>query len=77
MLANLPPIANFQPFDPSKVPSYRARRAMILASIVVKQPKKIKDSVVTKKKKAPTDPLSMLTPAQQAMFALAMKAANK
>lgn len=75
-MISLLPIANFAPFDPSKVQSYRNRRAMILASIAVAKVKKIKTSGGGKKKVS-SDPLASLSPMQKAMFALAIKEAKK
>lgn len=80
MTTQLPPIVNFQPFDPSKVQLYRNRRAMILASIPQPKTKKIKlsEGNPRKPKLSLVDSVtSLLSPAQQAMFALAMKGVSK
>lgn len=74
-MISLPPIAGFVPFDPSRVPQYRARRAMILASITLAKVKKIKTSGGKKAKSS--NPLDSLSPIQRAMFALALKEAKK
>lgn len=57
-MLDLPPIANFQLFDPQKVQSYRLRRAMILASITQPKAKKISASKGPKRTKSGPAPLS-------------------
>lgn len=57
-MLSLPPIANFQPFDPAKVQAYRHRRAMILASVGQAKVKKISVSKGAKKLKSSQPALS-------------------